>query len=41
MNIFDVEEALIANADFEEAASVSKAKAFVTAARRWLILKPQ
>lgn len=41
MTIFEVEESLLENADFEEVGSVAKAKAFVTAARRWLVLKPQ
>ena len=35
-----IEQTLLDNADFEEAASISKAKAFVTAAKRWLILRP-
>jgi hypothetical protein len=38
--IADVEADLLANADFEEVGSVSKAKAFVTAAKRWLIMRP-
>ena len=38
--IFTVEQALLDNADFEEVASVAKAKLFVTAAKRWLILNP-
>lgn len=36
-----VEETLLDNADFEEVGSVSKAKAFVTAANRWMILSPE
>ena len=35
-----IEQTLLDNADFEEADSVTKAKAFVTAAKRWLILRP-
>ena len=37
----EIEAALEENADFEEAGSVSKAKAFVTAANRWLIRRPE
>lgn len=36
----EVEQALLDNADFEEAASVSSAKLFAAAARRWLIMRP-
>jgi len=36
----DLELALETNADFEEVASLSKAKAFITAANRWLIRRP-
>ncbi len=36
----DAETALLANADFEEVGSVSKAKAFVSAANAWMILCP-
>lgn len=36
-----VEDALIDNADYEEAGSVTKAKAFVTAAIRWQALASQ
>jgi hypothetical protein len=36
-----IEQALLDNADYDETGSVTKAKAFVTAARRWLILSPQ
>lgn len=35
-----IEQALLDNADFEEANSVTKAKAFITAGKRWLILRP-
>ena len=35
-----IEQTLLDNADFEEAGSVTKAKSFVTAAKRWLILRP-
>ncbi len=35
-----IEQTLLDNADFEEADSVTKAKAFVTSAKRWLILRP-
>jgi len=36
----DLELALETNADFEETGSVTKAKAFITAATRWLIRRP-
>lgn len=36
----EVIDDLLDNADFEEAASLTKAKAFVTAAKRYLILAP-
>jgi len=36
-----VREALLENADFEEVASLTKAKAFVTAANRWMLLNPE
>lgn len=39
--IESVEQTLLDNADFEENASVAKAKAFVSAAKRWLILSPE
>ena len=39
--IDDVIDALLDNADFEESISVSKAQAFATAAKRFLILSPQ
>ena len=37
----EVYDSLIDNADFEEVSSVSKARAFATAATRFLILSPQ
>ena len=37
----EVYDALVDNADFEEVASVAKAKLFATAASRFLILSPQ
>jgi hypothetical protein len=40
-SITTVIDDLIANADFEETRSVSKAQAFVTAATRYIILTPQ
>jgi hypothetical protein len=40
-SITDVQNAILDNADFEEVGSVAKAKLFATAARRWLILRPQ
>ena len=39
--IDQVIDALLDNADFEETTSVSKAQAFATAAKRFLILSPQ
>lgn len=36
----ELRDALWDNASFEEDASVSKAKAFITAATRWLALEP-
>lgn len=41
MTIATVEADLIEYADFEEVGSVSRAKLFVTAAKRWLILRPE
>ncbi len=41
ISIDDALDTLIENADFEEAESVSRAKTFVTAAKRYLILAPQ
>jgi hypothetical protein len=40
MVIADIESDLIEYADFEEVASVARAKLFITAAKRWLILRP-
>jgi hypothetical protein len=40
-DIATVEQALLDNADYDVAGSVTKARAFVTAARQWLILSPQ
>lgn len=40
MTLTEIQDELIDNADFEEVASVSKAKAFITAAKRWFILAP-
>jgi hypothetical protein len=40
MVIADIESDLLEYADFEEVASVSRAKSFITAAKRWLILRP-
>lgn len=40
-SLADLETALETNADFEETGSVSKAKAFITAANRWLIRRPE
>jgi hypothetical protein len=39
MTIAEIETDLLEYADFEEVASVSRAKLFVTAAKRWLILR--
>lgn len=36
----EAETALLANADFEEVGSVTKAKTFVSAANAWMILCP-
>jgi hypothetical protein len=41
MVIADIETDLLEYADFEEVASVSRAKLFVTAAKRWLILRAE
>jgi len=41
MTLAEVTVELIDNADFEEVGSLSKAKAFATAATRWFILAPQ
>ena len=39
MVIADIENDLLTYADFEEVASVARARSFVTAAKRWLILR--
>ena len=39
MTIAEIESDLIDFADFEEVGSVARAKQFVTAAKRWLILR--
>lgn len=41
MVIADIEADLIEYADFEEVASVSRARSFATAASRWLILRAE
>jgi hypothetical protein len=41
MVIADIETDLLEYADFEETASVSRAKLFITAAKRWLILRAE
>jgi len=41
MLIADIESDLLTNADFEEVASVARAKSFITAAKRWLILRAE
>ncbi len=41
MVIADIEADLLDYADFEEVASVSRAKLFITAAKRWLILRAE
>jgi hypothetical protein len=41
MVIADIESDLLEYADFEEVASVARAKSFITAANRWLILRPE
>ena len=40
-DISSAEAALLANLDFEEVASVSKAKAVISAANAWMILRPE
>lgn len=40
-DIATVEQTLLDNADYDVTSSVTKARAFVTAARQWLILSPQ
>lgn len=37
----EIQQELLDNADFYETNSVAKAKKFVSAAARWLIVKPQ
>lgn len=41
MVIADIETDLLEYADFEEVGSVARAKLFITAAKRWLILRPE
>jgi hypothetical protein len=41
MVIADIETDLLEYADFEEVASVARAKSFITAAKRWLILRAE
>ena len=41
MVIADIETDLLEYADFEEVSSVARAKLFITAAKRWLILRPE
>jgi hypothetical protein len=41
MVIADIEADLLDYADFEEVASVARARLFITAAKRWLILRPE
>jgi hypothetical protein len=41
MVIADIESDLLDYADFEELGSVSRAKSFITAANRWLILRAE
>lgn len=41
MVIADIEADLLEYADFEEVASVSRARSFATAANRWLILRAE
>jgi len=41
MVIADIEADLIDYADFEEVGSVARARSFITAAKRWLILRPE
>ena len=38
--ISEIEDDLLLNADFEEFASVVKARKFISAAKRWLIVQP-
>lgn len=39
--IADIEADLLEYADFEEVGSVARARLFITAAKRWLILRPE
>lgn len=39
MTIAEIETDLLDYADFEEVGSVSRARSFITAAKRWLILR--
>lgn len=39
MNVADIEADLLDYADFEEVSSVARARLFITAAKRWLILR--
>ena len=41
MVIADIETDLLDYADFEEVGSVSRARSFITAANRWLILRAE
>ena len=41
MNIADIETDLLDYADFEEVGSVARARSFITAANRWLILRAE
>jgi len=41
MVIADIESDLLDYADFEQVGSVSRAESFITAANRWLILRPE
>jgi hypothetical protein len=41
MVIADIEADLLDYADFEEVGSVSRARLFITAAKRWLILRAE
>ncbi len=41
MEIATIQTDLLEYADFEEVGSVSRAKLFITAAKRWLILRPE
>ena len=41
MVIADIEADLLEYADFEEVASVARARLFITAAKRWLIIRAE